>query len=274
MFGFVRANILDLSEAEQVRYRAAYCGLCHTLGARHGFTSRLSLTYDLTFLTLLLSSLYEPEETTGECRCVVHPCKKHLYMTNECTEYAADMTIALTYHKCRDDWEDERRFSRKCYASVLETSYETVKQDWPEQCRAMEECLRELSSMEKQKLCDPDAASKCFGRLMESLFLYRKDIWENSLRMLAHGLGRYIYLADAAVDLEHDKRHSNYNPLIELTVAQEDLRSMLTMVLSEASRGFEHLPLVQDVHLLRNILYSGLWIKFNRGMEKGRKETE
>lgn len=274
MFGFVQANMLDLSETEQERYRAAYCGLCHTLGVRHGFTSRLGLTYDLTFLTLLLSSLYEPEETFGECRCAVHPCRKHLYTINECTEYAADMTIALTYHKCRDDWEDERKFSRKCYASALEKSYEKVKLDWPEQCRDIEGCLGELSSMEKQKLYDPDATSKCFGRLMESIFLYRKDNWQDSLRMLANGLGRYIYLADAAIDLAHDKRHNNYNPLKELSLAQEELRPMLTMVLSEASQGFEHLPLVQDVHLLRNILYSGLWIKFNRGMEKGRKNTK
>lgn len=271
MFGFVQANISDLSEAEQERYRAAYCGLCHTLGVRHGFTARLGLTYDLTFLTLLLSSLYEPEEHSGECRCVVHPGKKHLFIINECTEYAADMTIALIYHKCRDDWEDERRFSRRCYAASLEKSYEKIKQDWPEQCHDIEECLRELASMEKRKQYDPDAAAKCFGRLMESVFLYRKDIWEESLRMLAHGLGQYIYLADAAIDLKYDQKHNNYNPLTGLSASQEELRPMLTAVLGKASCGFEHLPLVQDIHLLRNILYSGLWIKFNRGMQKDRK---
>ncbi len=60
MFGYVQANLSDLSEEERARYRAAYCGLCRTLGQRHGTLSRLSLTYDLTFLMLLLSSLYEP----------------------------------------------------------------------------------------------------------------------------------------------------------------------------------------------------------------------
>lgn len=261
----------DLSESEQARYRSAYCGLCHTLGSRYGFTARLSLTYDLTFLTLLLSSLYEPEERCGECRCVVHPCKRHSFMINEYTEYAADMTIALTYHKCLDDWEDERKFSRKCYAASLSKSYEKVKHDWPEQCRIIEECLTALSDMETKKLCDPDAAARCFGRLLEGIFLYRKDMWEENLRMLAHGLGQYIYLADAAIDLKYDKKHNNYNPLTGLNASQEELRPMLTMVLGEASRGFEHLPLVQDIHLLRNILYSGLWIKFNRGMQKDRK---
>lgn len=274
MFGFVQANMLDLSPEEQTRYRSAYCGLCHTLGTRHGFNSRLSLTYDLTFLILLLTSLYEPEERRDECRCVVHPCKKHAFMTNEITDYAADMTIALTYHKCLDDWEDERKFSRKCYATSLRKNYEKVKLDWPEQCAAIEQGIQELSIMEKNLLCAPDTAAKCFGKLMEAVFLYRKDIWEDSLRMMGNSLGQYIYLADAAIDLPHDKRHNNFNPLKELAASHEDLRPTLTMVLGEASTGFERLPLVQDIHLLRNILYSGLWLKYNQGIQKVKKENK
>ena len=271
MFGYVQANLSDLSPEEKERYRAAYCGLCHTLGERHGFTSRLSLTYDLTFLTLLLSALYEPEESSGDSRCVVHPCKKHHFIINECTEYAADMTVALSYYKCLDDWHDDKNISHKCYASILKQQYENVKQDWPEQCRIIEECLAELSVIEKEKPNDPDAAANCFGRLMEGIFLYRKGHWEQHLRTMGYGLGRYIYLADAAVDLKNDEKHGNYNPLKALETKPEDLRPTLTMVLGEASRAFEALPLVQDIHLLRNILYSGLWIKYNRGMQNDKK---
>ena len=271
MFGYVQANLADLSDEEKTRYRSAYCGLCHTLGERHGFTSRLSLTYDLTFLTLLLSSLYEPEERSGDSRCIVHPCKEHHFIINECTEYAADMTVALSYYKCLDDWNDDKNISHKCYASILKNQYEKVKQDWPEQCRVVEACLTELSVIEKGQPDDPDAAANCFGRLMEGIFLYRKDRWEEQLRTLGYGLGRYIYLADAAVDLENDKKHDNYNPLKTLETKPEELRPTLMMVLGDASRAFEVLPLVQDIHLLRNILYSGLWIKYNRGMQKGEK---
>ena len=271
MFGYVQANLSDLSEEEKARYRSAYYGLCYTLGERHGFTSRLSLTYDLTFLTLLLSSLYEPEERSGDSRCVVHPCKKHHFVINACTEYAADMTVALSYYKCLDDWNDDKNISRKCYASSLKKQYEKVKQNWPEQCSTIEQCLTELSVIEKEQPNYPDAAANCFGRLMEGVFLYRKDRWEQHLRAFGYGLGRYIYLADAAVDLENDKKHGNYNPLKVLETKPEELRPTLMMVLGEASRAFEALPLVQDIHLLRNILYSGLWIKYNRDMQKDKK---
>lgn len=271
MFGYVQANVSDLSQEEQIRYRSAYCGLCRVLGERHGFPSRLSLTYDLTFLTLLLSSLYEPEETQGQCRCIVHPCRKHRYMTNACTEYAADMTVALVYYKCLDDWNDEKSLSKKAYASLLEKRYAQVKQDWPQQCTAIETCMKELSAIENSNTEDPDAAASCFGRLMEVIFLYRTDHWEEHLRALGYGLGQYIYLADAAVDLKDDIKNGNYNPLKSLSAEPRELRPALQMVLGEASRAFEILPLVQDVHLLRNILYSGLWIKYNRGMQKNEK---
>jgi hypothetical protein len=268
MFGYVQANLSDLSQEEQERYRDAYCGLCRTLGERHGLSSRLSLTYDLTFLTLLLSSLYEPEEQRGAFRCAVHPCQKHSFMRNECTEYAADLTVALSYHKCLDDWNDDKKVSRKCYASLLEKQYEQVKAAWPEQCATIEEQLRALSELEREQREDPDAAAKCFGKLMECLFLYRKDHWEAHLRALGHGLGQYIYLADAAVDLEEDQKRGSYNPLKTLSPAPEEMRTTLMTVLGTASQAFEALPLVQDIHLLRNILYSGIWITYNRGTQK------
>lgn len=271
MFGYIIANTEDLSQDEKDRYRQVYCGLCHELGKRHGQLSRFSLNYDMTFLVLLLSSLYEPREDLGTSRCAVHPCKKHSYAVSTCTEYAADMTVALSYYKCVDDWNDDKKLSCKCYASVLNKQYEKVKRHWPEQCSVIEQSIAKLSAIEKEQPDDPDAAADCFGRLMEVLFIYRKDRWENHLRELGYGLGRYIYLADAAVDLESDIKHNNYNPLKTLESKPEELRPTLMMVLGEASRAFEALPLVQDIHLLRNILYSGLWIKYNQSMQKDKK---
>ena len=91
MFGYVRPNLADMSQADQARYRAHYCGLCHAIGARHGSLARMALTFDLTYLTIFLASLYEPEETVGEKRCVVHPLKKRTFISSDLTEYAAAM---------------------------------------------------------------------------------------------------------------------------------------------------------------------------------------
>lgn len=274
MFGYVQVNLNDLNQEEKQRYKAVYCGLCHSLGERYGVSARMGLTYDLTFLALLLSSLYEPDERSGQSRCIVHPCKKHSYAMNKYTDYAADMTIALMYHKCLDDWNDEKKLSRKCYASMLFGFYRQVKERWPVQCECIEKELETISEIERNATLDPDGTANSFGRLMAGIFVMEKDHWEPYLQKIGYGLGRYIYLADAAVDLRQDLRKGNYNPLASLSVEPENLRSTLKIMLGDASEAFEALPLLQDVGLLRNILYSGIWMKYNQGIQKERKREK
>ena len=273
MFGHVEANLADLSEEEQKRYRAAYCGLCHTLGKRHGFLARFTLTYDLTFLALLLSSLYEPEEVCGSCRCMAKPCKKHGYMVSACTEYASDMTIALTYYKCLDDWVDDKNILAWLVAKLLEKKYRKVKKLWPTQCAVIEQEIKTISEIEVAEDPQPDSAANSFGMLMAGLFAYGEELWQAPLKRLGYGLGRYIYYADAAVDYKRDVRKGSYNPLVKLQLQPEQMQPMLKLLLGEASESFEFLPLVQDVHLLRNILYSGIWQKYNQGMRRKREKN-
>ncbi|MGE4486175.1 MAG: DUF5685 family protein, partial [Oscillospiraceae bacterium] len=82
MFGYVIANRENLNEEQRSRYRAYYCGICRSLREYHGIGSGLIVSYDMTFLVMLLTSLYEPETGTGNERCSVHPVKPHDYISN------------------------------------------------------------------------------------------------------------------------------------------------------------------------------------------------
>lgn len=97
MFGYVTAYKPELKMKDFYKYKAYYCGLCKALREKHGFLGQLTLTYDMTFLVILLHSLYESDMNLEEHRCVVHPAKKQKMLYNEITEYAADMNIVLTY---------------------------------------------------------------------------------------------------------------------------------------------------------------------------------
>ncbi len=273
MFGYIQANTCDLSTDEKLRYKSVYCGICHSIGDRYGNIARMGLSYDLTFLALLCSSLYEPACECTKRRCVIHPCKSHSCINNKYIDYAADMTVALMYHKCLDDWNDDRNIAMKCYASLLLRSYNTIKKAWPEQCRCIERELETISGIERNDNGDADAASKSFGRLMACVFAPEKDNWKSYLEDIGYGLGRYIYIADAAVDLKKDIKKGSYNPLKATMPQPELVKSALKIMLGESSKAFEALPLEEDLGLLRNILYSGVWIKYNRGMQKrkGRK---
>ena len=278
MFGYVRPNLTDMTAEEQARYRAHYCGLCHAIGARHGQLARMALTFDLTYLTIFLGSLYEPEEASGEGKCIPHPVKPHGWTRSKVTDYAADMTIALTYHKLLDDWQDDHNLAAKGASAWLKKAYAKVGAAYPRQCEAIERTLRDLAEVEKRRDPSPDAAARCFGELMAELFVMDEDYWANALRAFGYSLGRYIYLLDATCDYDKDAKKSGYNPVILMEKRPEDMRDTLELLLGDASAAFEKLPLIQDEGILRNILYSGVWQGYNeylhRKDKKMNKESE
>jgi hypothetical protein len=265
MFGYITADTTALTEEQSMRYRSCYCGLCRALRLRHGGLSRLTLNYDMTFLILLLNSLYEPEEQRGKERCIVHPLKRHGYWESVLTDYAADMNIALAYHNGADDWRDEHKLTGLTEQKLLEKHYAAVREKYKRQCESIEKNLFELSWLEEQKCGNPDRGASYFGALMGELFLYREDNWAKTLRSMGENLGRFIYIMDACLDMDGDRAHSRYNPLLAFQDAGGDLsdiKEILAMLIGRSAQSFEKLPLLLDVDLLRNILYSGVWQRY------------
>ena len=266
MFGYLTADTAALTEEQLRRYQACYCGLCRSLEKRHGQLSRLTLNYDMTFLVLLLGSLYEPEETVGESTCIRHLKTPRPWINHEICDYAADVNLALAYLKCLDDWEDEGSLLALTQARVLRPGYGRVQKAYPRQCAAMAQALEDLHAIEKENLEAPDAAAACFGRLMAELFVYREDRWADTLRNMGHALGRFIYLLDACMDLDSDTLHNRYNPFRRYYRREDNeqrFRDILKMQLGECVFYFDKLPLVQDAGILKNILCAGLWIRFD-----------
>ena len=279
MFGFVVANTQALTEAQLARYKGAYCGLCRTLQKRHGDLSRLTLNYDMTFLVLLLGSMYEPEETGGDSRCFVHPLHRRSWWKSRFTDYAADMNVALAWHNCMDDWTDEHRVLSLTEARLLRTQYNKVYADWPTQCDAIEACMETLRAVETGDDPAPDAAANAFGQLMGELFSVEEDsVWNPRFRAFGEALGRFVYMMDACVDLEKDKKKGNFNPLLVMyptgEADEEEKLELLKMLIAECTAEFERLPLLKDVEILRSVLYSGVWTQYAMKQKKEKGGAE
>lgn len=276
MFGFVTANMRELTRQQQDRYGAVYCGICRSIRQRGGQLARLGLSYDMAFLALLLMSLYEPEETTGDRACILHPLRKRAWVDNEYVRYAADMNIALGYYKADDDVRDDGKLSARMMASVYGKSLSDIRQQWPRQCDAIARCITRLEELETENCPNPDLCAGCFGDLMAELLVFREDFWAPTLRTLGHALGRFIYLLDAMVDYRKDKRHSHYNPFLAMGKEAELVRweQYLTQEMAVCTEQFRILPLVQDTALLECILYSGVWIEFERLRPKKTRALE
>ena len=128
-----------------------------------------------------------------------------------------------------------------------------------------------------QDIYQLDTISGYFGKIMEELFVYRKDEWEPTLRRMGFYLGKFIYLMDAYEDMEKDNKTGNFNPILKMYQARyakeygqvsfveefEDyMKGILRMMMAECSKAFERLPIIEEAEILRNILYSGVWSRY------------
>ena len=284
MFGYVICNRNDLEENEYKRYRSSYCGLCIALKKKYGNISRLALNYDMTFLAMMLNSLYNDLEVLSEeeknyseknIRCVLHPTKNRNIFINRYLDYAADMTVLLMYYKCLDDIEDEGKLSAKMYKGVLNKAYKKIAHKYPRQTECVRKSLCKLSELEYSGELTPDMATNLSGVMLSEIFVYKEDYFAENLRQFGYELGRFIYLIDATVDYENDIKKKSYNPLIDMKKKPEDMHDILEQAIGNATYYFEKMPIITDESILRNVLYSGVWqkyyMKINRKVEKNGK---
>ena len=277
MFGYVTICEPELKMKDYRKYKAYYCGLCKALKDKYGTFGQITLTYDMTFLIILLTSLYESKTVHEECRCKVHPVKKQSMLLNKVTDYAADMNIVLAYYHMVDDWKDETKISAYAGMKVLKKKADSIERNYPRQCKAIKDNLKELASLEKDNCTNIDYVAGCFGKLMEELFVYKEDIWAPTLRRLGFYLGKFIYIMDAYDDIEKDIKNDSYNPLKNMYKDQgfnENIVRILKMMMAETASQFEKLPCLMDVDILRNILYDGVWIRYREKNKEKNKDKE
>lgn len=191
MFGYVTICEPELKMKDWRKYRSYYCGLCRTLKERHGNVGQLTLTYDMTFAVILLTSLYEVKGLTSSHRCKTHPVKKQWMIQNEITEYCADMNVLLAYYHMIDNWQDEKKVSGLLASKTLHGKAKKIEKKYKRQSQVIRRELKKLAEYEKENCQNIDLPAGCFGRLMEELLVYKEDIWEPTLRKVGFFLGKY-----------------------------------------------------------------------------------
>lgn len=277
MFGYVKINKMDLTFREYEHYRGFYCGLCKCLKDNHGEISRLALNYDITFLILLLTSIYKPKTTMVEEGCIVNPFKKKKKISSEVTEYAANMNVLLTYYKLEDNLADDNRLKDKLAYNLYKGRLKKAYDAYEYKANYIKSQLEALQELEKSKSTNIDLVSNTFGRLMAEIFAYRKDENEAHLRKIGFNIGKYIYILDAYEDLDMDYKKGRYNPFIEYIDKKQELKikvdNMISLSLGMAANSIEKLDIDINNAIIENIIYSGVFLRYQNILEKGSVEN-
>lgn len=277
MFGYVQIRKPELKIKDYEQYQGFYCGLCDMLKEKYGFLGELTLTYDMTFLVILLSSVYEFPTKQKKERCIVHPAKKRWKLTNEATEYAAHLNLILSYYHFLDDKEDEGSKKAWLGSKLYFKSFRKAEKIFENQADGICRCMKNLSLLEQEGTADLNVLADCFGNLMKILFSYRNDVFSDYLKELGYFLGRFIYLMDAYDDLGDDIKKGCFNPLkkeyLELkkqhkpgfeTAFEKKTEELLLDEISAAAAAYQKLPCIAYRDILGNILYAGVWNRFDQ----------
>jgi len=187
------------------------------------------------------------------------------------------MNLLLCYDSLLDDWRDEKNAFAAVAAATLRNTRMKIAAEYPRQTKAVERYLEQLHFCEKKKETNLDVAAGFTGEMLAEVFCWKEDEWQRDLRGLGFYLGKFIYLMDAFEDMEKDRKKGMYNPFLlchgEIRNADQ-AEKCLNMMAAGAAESFERLPLVDHVEILRNILYAGIWGKYEKVKAKREKDEK
>lgn len=269
MFGYILPLREELKVKDWERFQAVYCGLCRTMGKRCGQHTRFLLSYDFTFLALLLGA----QGDKCQCRCPVAPCRgKSCLAQDEALELAADESMILTWWKLQDELQDEsgvRRMGAWLLAMLYGGAYRGAAKRCPDFDRLTQQQLAQLRRLEQEQCESIDRTADAFARILAGAVPSSGDTMrDRSMEQLLYHVGRWIYLADAWDDLSDDLKRGQYNPIqrrfsldqapnADSEVA-EQMKGTLLHSTNLALSAFRLLEESQNSAIVENILWGGM----------------
>lgn len=273
VFGYVKINSAELKVREYELYKGAYCGLCRSMGKCTGQCSRLSLSYDFTFLVMLRIALSNTEISFSQRRCIAHPLKKRNVMDrNEQLDLCAHSSAILGYHKVKDDLCDEHGLkkirARLYYPLVSHWRKKSLRAGYSELDERVANALARLAELERQKKSSVDEPAAIFGEILADIASFGFEGKEQRIaRALGRSVGKWIYIVDALDDCEEDREKGRYNPFLLLyggcLPSGEELSRIadaakLELLSAEAAVDLLETDREAAKNIIENVLYLGM----------------
>lgn len=274
MFGYVKPCKPQMKVCEYETYKAVYCGLCKQLGRQYGPFSRLTLSYDFTFLALLDMALSDEPQGFAPGRCLLNPLKKspHLQPCSQLS-FSCGVAMMMFHYKVLDNLNDGS-FGEKALALVCRpfSRYASQKaaDQYPEVAQIMYETISKQRVLEQEQCDSVDLACEPTALALSGICGLLSDGGQKRvLERFGYLLGRYVYLSDALDDLEEDLQKHSYNAFLlrenitgpdaaQLAAIRENAKGSLFMTIGELIKTYDLLELNFYKPILDNIVQLGL----------------
>lgn len=278
MFGYINVYKDEMKIKDYDIYRAYYCGLCKKIGKNHNQVVRLSLSYDLTFLAILLDSLEDDKLHITKSGCVKKLGKRKIVSYAKGLDYSSDMNTILAYYNLKDDISDNHSLKAMFAIIPFLRRASAIRKRYPELCNRIDVCLKRLSFLEENRCDCVDKAANEFAEIMKAVFSNAKE----ELSDFGYQMGRLIYIMDAYDDMAEDFLDGKYNPAVlqyfykgEVTEQiRECMNNNLYISMAELSRLYEKLDIKKNKEILDNIIYLGIRARCDSILRKENKNEQ
>ena len=283
MFGYLQIDKAELKVREYEAYKAVYCGLCKQLGKDYSFLTRLSLSYDCTFYTMMLMSLSSGCTGFSDGRCRFNPLKKCRFADckNDCYSKAAALSVISVYYKLLDELMDSG-FWKLLAVRMIKPFFshwrKKAARRYPETDTIVADMLDKQVKVEAEPSPSLDATAHPTAEMLGKLLcLEAKDeLQRRVFYECGYHLGRWIYFIDAADDFEKDVKHDNFNPF--RLIESDNLTQRMEQTLNQSlARSYDAYVLIDNLTdfkgILDNMMLLGFPLKQNSVLSKRQEVT-
>ena len=280
VFGYLQVRKSELLVREWEAYKSVYCGLCKQLGKDYSFLTRMILSYDCTFYAMLLMSLERSCTGFDDGRCKFNPLKKCKFAGCRSDSYskASALTVITAYYKLKDDISDSGFFKRALARMALpffSRWHKKAAKRYPQLEEIVSQMMDAQAEVERNENAGIDLCAHPTAEMLGSVLALEGDdeMQSRVLHEFGYHIGRWIYLMDAADDLEKDIKKDNFNPFkgYEGDDLEDYQQSVLNQSLARAYDAYNLIVLVDFKGILDNMMLYGFPSKQN-SVVKGLKE--
>ncbi len=269
MFGNIKPVRGEMKIKDHNIYRAYYCGLCRSMGARYKGLCNMGLSYEAVFAAILVSAFSDEELKFKNTRCIMHPLTKNpTVVGNSSVDRAAALNVLLIYHSLCDNVRDENDFKSRLAKIWFTRPYKKAKKENPSADSLIKDKLEDLEMLEESLCGVLDMAAQPFAELMGETALSAADEKNDDIYWFGFFMGKWLYVLDAFDDIEKDKESGAYNPFLMMlpdktaeevkNLAREDAEYLLKSALTRLGQIFDKLPVKRNKEIIENILFLGM----------------
>ena len=273
MLGYVKAFKPELKIKDYEIYRGIYCSLCRALGRNYSPVAQLFLSYDFAFAAVLRLALVQECFSFAQKRCPYNPAKKCMICSEKGElDYCSHAVIITVYYKVLDNLHD-KGFRSKLIAALIYPivwlMHKKAARLAPDAENAVRESMKLQTETEKKEDVGIDEAAHPSADALGKVISFGFD-GENREKLfsLGYAVGRFVYILDAADDLESDIKSGSFNPFKkefgnikdEKTKAEfvKKADEMLNLTHSRALDVLDEIEKNRFEDILENIVFDGL----------------